>query len=267
MILVAVAVSALTSVQASALTIRTADERLVASIETARAGGRAAAGSLVDPPAAAEHLRRAVVAMAAARTAAPHAVAALDTPSVRAALRHVGRLAHEARVALRADRLNAARAKVGRAVELSSRALEDFGAPLEKEFPSFAISRDFDYLPEFAAYSGVSATVGDRVTEIVIGPADRATANLGEPGASPAQSDGLPITQLSVAVFSDSIGRFSSGWCDLESGLITCRMKPAMPADRIFTIAFGPKLDRGTKLLVKFRAADGDRSYSVLKTR
>ena len=72
---------------------------------------------------------------------------------------------------------------------------------------------------------------------------------------------------MSVAVISDSIGRFYSGWCDLTAGVITCRMKPAMPIDRIFTIAFGPKLEPGTKLLVKFRSAAGERSYSVFATR
>jgi len=34
-----------------------------------------------------------------------------------------------------------------------------------------------------------------------------------------------------------------------------------------FTIAFGPKLPKGTKLLVKFRSATGDRSYAVTATR
>ena len=72
---------------------------------------------------------------------------------------------------------------------------------------------------------------------------------------------------MSLAVISDPIGNFTSGACELESGLITCRMRPAMPRDRIFTIAFGPKLPKGTKLLVKFRSPSGDRSYAVFTTR
>ncbi len=72
---------------------------------------------------------------------------------------------------------------------------------------------------------------------------------------------------MSLAVISDAIGNFTSGSCELESGLITCRMRPAMPRDRIFTIAFGPKLPKGTKLLVKFRSPAGDRSYAVFTTR
>ena len=59
-----------------------------------------------------------------------------------------------------------------------------------------------------------------------------------------------------MAVISDPVGNFTSGWCELESGLITCAMRPAMPRDRIFTIAFGPRLPKGTKLLVKFRVHD-----------
>ncbi len=72
---------------------------------------------------------------------------------------------------------------------------------------------------------------------------------------------------MSVAVISDPIGRFSSGWCELDLGVISCRIRPAMPTDHVFTIAFGPKLPKGTKLLVKFRTATGERSYSVFTTR
>jgi hypothetical protein len=205
--------------------------------------------------------------MRSAQKAAPGAVGALESPTMQAALRRGATLAREAREALLSDDNALARTKLRRLIALTSAALDDFGVPLEKEFSSFAVSRDFAYLPEFAGYSGLSATVGDEVTEIVIGPADRATANVGEAGAEADGSSGLPITEISVAVVSDSIGNFTSGWCDLESGLITCLLKPAMPADRIFTIAFGPKLSVGTKLLVKFRSTSGGRSFAVFKTR
>ena len=106
------------------------------------------------------------------------------------------------------------------------------------------------------------------MTEVVIGAANRSTANVGEPRSRRStRPTGLPITRMSVAVISDPIGRFSSGWCELDRGVITCRMRPAMPVDHVFTIAFGPKLDPGTKLLVKFRSATGERSYSVFTTR
>ena len=44
-------------------------------------------------------------------------------------------------------------------------------------------------------------------------------------------------------------------------------MRPGDATDRIFTIAFGPKLPKGTRLLVKFRSAAGDRSYALVATR
>jgi hypothetical protein len=52
----------------------------------------------------------------------------------------------------------------------------------------------------------------------------------------------------------------------LKSGLITCRLYAPMPADKVFMIAFGPPLPRGTKLLVKFRSPNGGRSYAVQTT-
>ena len=62
----------------------------------------------------------------------------------------------------------------------------DFGVPLEKDFAAFVVSRDIPYLPEFDNYSGLSATVGDNITEVVIGAADRITANAGELGGTSA---------------------------------------------------------------------------------
>ena len=62
-------------------------------------------------------------------------------------------------------------------------------------------------------------------------------------------------------------GEFAGGWCDLAGGLITCPLDQPMRSDQRFTIAFGPKLPRGTKLLVKFHGQDDRRSYFVLSTR
>ena len=90
--------------------------------------------------------------------------------------------------------------------------------PLEKEFASYVVNRNFKYLPEFANFSGLSATVGSEVTEVVIGAANRSTANAGEPGAVLDPTTGLPITRMSVAVVSDAIGRFYSGWCEPRRG-------------------------------------------------
>jgi hypothetical protein len=219
----------------------TPDQQLVAALEDARSAARATLKGNAQLGRLAEGMRR-------ARVAASHAVGALQSPAMQAALRASG---HK---------------QLRRLIALTSAALDDFGVPLEKDFPAFAVNRNFAYLPEFANYSGLSATVGDEITEVVIGAADRQTANVGERGGA-ITSAGLPITDMSLAVISDPIGNFTAGACELESGLITCRMRPAMPRDRIFTIAFGPKLPKGTKLLVKFRSPAGDRSYAVFTTR
>lgn len=238
----------------------TPDQQLVGGLEQARNAARA---TLRGKP----ELRGVISGMRSARKAAPHAVGTLESPAMQVALRDGVTLAVQARKARVSGNDASARPKLRRLIALTSAALGDFGVPLQKEFSAFAVSRDFAYLPEFENYSGLSATVGADVSEIVIGAADRQTANVGELGAAVTPSGKLPITRTSVAVISDPVGNFTSGWCELESGLITCRMQPAMPRDHIFTIAFGPKLPKGTKLLVKFRAAAGDRSYAVFTTR
>jgi hypothetical protein len=226
---------------AAAAPLLTPDQQLVAGLEEARSAARATLGGKAELGKLAEGMRR-------ARRAAPHAVGALESPAMQAALRASG---HK---------------QLRRLIALTSAALDDFGVPLEKDFPAFAVNRNFAYLPEFANYSGLSATVGADISEVIIGVADRQTANVGERGGA-VTSAGLPITRISLAVISDPIGNFTSGSCELESGLITCRMQPAMPRDRIFTIAFGPKLPKGTELLVKFRSPAGDRSYAAFATR
>jgi hypothetical protein len=256
----------------SAAPALTPDQQVVNGLTSTRNASKTALGSLARPTApriakATEEMLRAMAGLEVAAKAAARAVGALETPSVRQALTRAGRLTREARTDIAQGRYSGARAKLQRTITLTGDALADFGRPLEKEFASFAINRDFSYLPEFANYSGVSAKVGEEITEVVIGAADRTTANAGEPGVMAYQSGGLPITRMSVAVISDPIGRFNSGWCDLESGVITCSIRPAMPTDHTFTIAFGPKLPRGTKLLLKFRSAAGERSYSVFATR
>jgi hypothetical protein len=250
----------------------TPDQQLVAGLAATGDGAHAALRSLAKPSPdratkARADIARALAGISSATKAAPRAVAALDTPSVRSVLASAGKLARQARADVGNGRYSGARARLRKTIELTQAALTDFGVPLEKEFASHAVNRNFAYLPQFENFSGLSATVGREVAEVVIGAANRSTANAGEPGAVLDPTTGLPITRMSVAVVSDSIGRFNSGWCDLDAGVITCRMRPAMPVDRIFTIAFGPKLDRGTKLLVKFRSAAGERSYSLFATR
>ena len=250
----------------------TPDQQLVSGLVATGESARAALRSLAKPspdraPKARAEITLALAGISAAAKAGPRAVAALETPSVRSVLAQAGKLARQARADVASGRYSGARARLRKTIELTKAALADFGVPLEKEFASYVVNRNFAYLPQFANFSGLSATVGSEVTEVVIGAANRATANAGEPGAVLDPKTGLPITRMSVAVISDSIGRFYSGWCDLDAGVITCLMRPAMPVDRIFTIAFGPKLEPGTNILVKFRSAGGGRSYATFATR
>jgi hypothetical protein len=250
----------------------TPDQQLVVGLTTIHGAARAASTSLARPSAARvatarSEILRSIAGATTASKAARSAVGALEIASVRIALERAGSLVRKARADVAKEKYSAARAKLTRAADLAADALGDFGVPLVKEFSAFAVNRDFGYLPEFVNYSGVSARVGSDITEVVIGAANRSTANVGERGAVADENVGLPITRMSVAVISDPIGRFSSGWCELDFGVITCRMRPAMPTSHVFTIAFGPKLPKGTKLLVKFRTATGERSYSVFTTR
>ncbi|HEU0304349.1 MAG TPA: hypothetical protein VFR32_07200 [Gaiellaceae bacterium] len=266
-------VAALAAGSTPAALPQTADEQVAGGLEAMQTGARAALRSLARPTPSRVSTARTEIASAlagirTAASAAPRAVGALEAPSMRAALQGAGKLARQARADAANGRFSGGRAKLARAATLAADALADFGVPLEREFASFVVNRDFAYLPQFANFSGLSAKVKSEITEVVIGAANRSTANAGEPGGLAAdEADSLPISRMSVAVISDAIGRFNSGWCDLESGLITCRIRPAMPIDRVFTIAFGPKLEPGTKILVKFRTASGERSYAVFATR
>ena len=276
---IAAMVMALAVQGAAAAPARTPDQLLVAGLRNARAASQTALSS-ISPASpngakkAATELSRAIKGIDAAGNAAARAVAALETPSVRAAVRQGEGLARQARSDVVGGRYAAARVKLRRAKALTSAALSDFGVPLEKDFPSFLSTReDVDYTgkPVYekgsGGHTGLSALVGRDITEVVIGAPDRRTANAGEPGAASRISPGLPIFYKGPAFLVEASGRYTTNHCTLKSGLITCRLYSPMPADRVFMIAVGPPLPKGTKLLVKFRSPNGDRSYAVRTTR
>lgn len=212
-------------------------------------------------------LNRALAALVKATAASPHAVGALETPSVRNGLREAASLVKRARDDVNQGRYAAARAKITKGIGLHTRALTDFGVPLRKDFPTFVVNQSLKNVPGFEGYSALTATVGTFVEEVVIGAANRETANAGEGGSSLLASKQLPITQMSQYMMIEPNGEFLGGWCELRRGLIMCPLDVPMRSDQRFTIAFGPKLPRGTEVLVKFRAADEGRSYFVLKMR
>jgi hypothetical protein len=276
---IAAMVMALAVQGAAAAPARTPDQLLVAGLKTARAASQKALSSIspaspTGAEKAATALSRAIKGIHAANVVAARAVGALETSSVRRAVRQGEGLARQARSDVVKGRYVAARVKLRRAKALTSAALSDFGVPLEKDFPAFVTTRENVtdagapiYDKEAGGGTGLSALVGTDITEVVIGAADRRTANAGEPGAASRRSLGLPIFDMGPAFLVEASGRYTTNHCMLKSGLITCRLYSPMPADRVFMIAVWPALPRGTKLLVKFRSPAGDRSYDVWTTR
>jgi hypothetical protein len=276
---IAAMVMALAVQGAAAAPARTPDQLLVAGLKTARAASQTALssispGSPTGAQKAAAELSRAIKGIDTANSAATSAVGALQMPSVRTAVRQGKALARQARSDVVGGRYAAARAKLRRAKALTSAALSDFGVPLEKDFPVFLTTREHVgdtgapiYDKDAAGNTGLSALVSRDIAEVVIGTADRRTANAGEPGATSRNSRGLPITWIGPAFLVEASGRYTTNHCSLKSGLITCRLYSPMPADRVFMIAVWPGLPKGTKLLAKFRSPKGDRSYDVWTTR
>jgi hypothetical protein len=250
----------------------TADEQLVRHLGAADLSARAALRSLEGESSATAnagvHLGDVLAALRSAGAIAPRAVGALQTPAVRKAVQRGTKLARAARQAIAHRHLGTARLQLQRLRALEGDALRAFGVPLEKEFSAFAVNRKFGNVMGFEDFSGFSAKVGAEIDEVIIGAPTRATANAGESGGRVAQTPGLPITQASAYLVSDPIGQYWSDWCRLSRGLITCRLvRATMHPDEIFSIAFKPKLARGTKVLIKFRAVDGQRSYAVFSIR
>jgi hypothetical protein len=250
----------------------TPDQQLAAALTAARAASKSSLRHLAKPTPqrvakAKEDLKRALTELGTATAVSPRAIGALETPSVRNGLRQASLLAKNARDDLVRGRYAAARAKIAKGIALHGAALDDFGVPLRKDFTSFVVNQDLRYVPQFSGYSALTAKVGTYVDEIVIGAANRETANVGERGSTMLVTKQLPITQMTQYMMIEPNGVFMGGWCELEDGLISCALDQPMRSDQRFTIAFGPKLPRGTKLLVKFRATDGRRAYYVLATR
>ncbi|MFO7573369.1 MAG: hypothetical protein R6W48_12335 [Gaiellaceae bacterium] len=270
LVVVVAAATLLAPLSVAAPTV-TPDQRLAAELQAATRASQAALRSLTQPTAprsarAAEELRRALAAIDAARVVAPRAVGAFENRSMRAALQQGRALTRAAAYDVAKGRYGPARSKIGQANALRTTALRDFGRPLRKEFAATAVNRDFRNVPAFREHSGVTATASEEVVEIVIGRATRTTANAGEP-TSGAFAQGLPIAALTAYQIQDPIGAYTTNWCSLAAGLITCPLRPTLVQRHSFTLAFSPKLTRGTQILVKFRAASGRSSYSVYTVR
>ena len=193
---IAAMVMALAVQGAAAAPARTPDQQLVAGLRTARAASQRALSSIspaspTGAKKAATELSRAIKGIDAAKNVAARAVGALETPSVRKAVRQGEGLARQARSDVVRGRYAAARVKLRRAKALTSAALSDFGVPLEKDFPAFLTTREHVTTKERpyttkrrACCTRLSALVGRDIVEVVIGAPDRRTANAGEAGAA-----------------------------------------------------------------------------------
>src|SRR5688500_13343050 len=117
----------------------TPDQQLVTGLAATEENARAALRSLAKPSPVRVTKARAEIASAlagigAASNAAPRAIGALDTPSVRSVLAEAGKLARQARADVAGSRFSGARARLRKTVALTAAALGDFGVPLRKEF-------------------------------------------------------------------------------------------------------------------------------------
>lgn len=246
----------------------TPDERLVAQLRTAMQSAKAAERSLSGGrgETASASLGRALSALEAARAVAPQAVGALENRSMRVALQQGRMLIRNAAADASRGRVGSAATKLAQARALARIALREFGRPLRREFVATAVHRSFPNVPAFRDFSGVTASASEEVVEILIGRATRATANAGDGIAVPS-APGLPVTELSAYQIQDPIGRYTTNWCSLDAGLITCPLRPTLTRDHLFTLAFTPKLPRGMQVLVRFRAASGRTSYALYTAR
>lgn len=256
----------------AAASVPTPDERLFNELRAATRSVQTAQRNLATPSQqraakAVAELERALAALDVARKVAPRAVGALENRSMRIALQRGRSLARSAEADIAHARYAAARSKLSEALALKAAALREFGTPLKREFQAKAVNRSFPNVPLYREYSGVTASAAEEVVEIVIGPATRATANAGEPGRRAPASSGLPVTEMTAYQIQDPIGRYTTNWCTLDAGLITCPLRPTLTRDHLFTLAFAPKLPSGMQVLVKFRAASGRTSYSVYTAR
>jgi hypothetical protein len=251
----------------------TPDQRFVASLKAATAAHGAALSRLkASRPTAAltakarSDLKTAIGQLKSAAKTAPTAVGVIETPEVRNGLIAATDATISADGALGKRLYDYARGKVTEARSAATEALAVFGVPLKKDFGAFALFRDVSMIQGLEDFVSLNATVRAPIRKIVIGFADRATANWDE-GKPVRVESSLAIRKLTVYSIQDPTGGFESGWCKIDTGIIRCNLDPVMKAEERFAVAFGPRMPPGTRMLLKFWATNGKRSYAVVKTR
>lgn len=252
---------------------KTADQRFVTELASARTVSKSAAKQLRGTPPSIEGVSKAKAALAqalkhlrAASSLAPQTVGATQSEPVVTGLQDARVATSAASAGVKKGDYDGARIAIDDATAAMAVAQSSFGVPVAKDFSAFAVFRDFSNIQGFEDFLGLTAKVNMPIAKIVFGLAGRETANMGEPtGKRGAPS--IPITKLALYTLQEPSGAFSSNWCKLQSGIAVCDLDPTMAADEIFSVAFGPRVAKGTRYLVKFWSTDGKRSHAIMTTR
>lgn len=252
---------------------RTPDQRFVAELAGASTVAKSAFRQLKGTPPTIDGVTRAQAELTqaqkhlrAATALAPQTVGGMQSESVLAGLKTATAATNQASTSVKRSDYDGARTSIEEAIVATTAAKSSFGVPLAKDFTAFAVYRDFSKILGFEEFQGLTARVGAPIAKIVFGLASRETANMSEPGGKRAKPP-LPITKLALYTIQEPSGSFTSNWCKLLNGIAVCELDPTMEAEEAFSVAFGPRVAKGTKFLVKFWSTDGRRSHAIMTTR
>jgi hypothetical protein len=258
---------------AAATAPKTADQKFVDALKDARALAKKSFRQIKGSPPTFEGVKQAKANLTQTRKLigranglAPQTVGATASEDVLDDLKAGSTAAREATASLSSGDYEGARRSINEAVAAIGAAQTSFGIPLAKEFNAFAVYRDFSRIEGFDDFLGFSAKVNAPIAKIVFGLAGRETANMAETGGR-RRTPAIAITKLALYTLQEPSGAFSSNWCKLTRGIAVCDLDPTMNADEIFSVAFGPRVAKGTKFLVKFWSTDGRRSHAIMTTR
>jgi hypothetical protein len=252
---------------------KTADQRFVAELASARTVSRSAFRQLKGTPPTIDGVNKAKTDLTvaqkhlrAASALAPQTIGGAESESVLTGLKTATTETNVASTSVKKGDYDGARVSIGEAISATTATQSSFGVPLAKDFTAFAVYRDFSNILGFEEFQGLTARVGAPIAKIVFGLAGRETANMSESGGKRATPP-LPITKLALYTIQEPSGSFTSNWCKLFNGIAVCELDPTMEAEEIFSVAFGPRVAKGTKFLVKFWSTDGKRSHAIMTTR
>lgn len=251
----------------------TPDQLFVAELTSARAASKLAVRQLKSTQPSPDGISKAKVSLAlalkhlrAASGLLPQTVGGTQSESVVTGLKTATAETSAAGASVRKRDYESARLLINEAIAASSATQASFGVPLAKDFSAKSVYRDFSNILGFEEFQGLTARVGAPIAKVVFGLAGRETANMGE-SRGVRGTPAIPITKLALYTLQEPSGSFTSNWCKLRNGIAVCDLDPKMEADWVFSVAFGPRVARGTQFLVKFWSLDGKKSHAIMTTR